>query len=626
MKTPATPLLIASLTLAALAAGTAPSCAAPEPQRSEAEPPPPNVIIVMTDDQGWGDLSIHGNPVLETPHLDRLAQESVRLQQFYVHPVCTPTRAALMTGRQPQRTGAIDTYRGRAMMRPEEVTLAEAMGAAGWATGLFGKWHLGDTPPMRPMDQGFERSVVHRGGGIGQPSDPIGAEGDYTNPVLMEDGSPRLFEGYCTDVYFQEAQRWMGTCRQRGEPFLCVITPNAPHTPLHDVPEPLRLKYTAMDLSPGAFADEPGRKATFKDEDKLARLYAMVENIDENMGGLCRFLEDEGLAGNTLLLFLCDNGPQGRRYNAGLRNAKGSVYEGGVRSPLIARWPGVLEPGVRDEGYAAHVDLFPTVLEACGAEAHAPEVLDGRSALPLLRGDHGAAAASEARPLVIQWHRGDAPVYGHHVFVRLGDHKLVQATRPWSELQSPPDWTPELYLLPADPYEELDLAAQQPKVVEDLSAVYARWFEDVVGPGARTSPHDRRVEAFLPPATILGETPVTLTIQDWRPVAVEDKGWGKNGQWTIQFSQAGPLRATLTAPREREILSANFLFVQAATNGFETRRWDAKGTPERQLSGILEGLPLHTPLHVTVTLELDDGSRRGPHQVEVGPPPPGSSR
>lgn len=326
------------------------------------------------------------------------------------------------------------------------------------------------------------------------------------------------------------------------------------------------------------------------------------------------------------MLFLCDNGPQGRRFNAGLRGAKGSVYEGGVRSPLLARWPGTLAPSVQGAGYGAHLDLFPTVLDATGLEALAPEALDGSSLLPLLSGAPGAAASAEERPLVIQWHRGDAPVFGHHAFVRLGDHKLVQATRPWSELQSPPEWAPELYRLPADPYEESDLAAQQPKVVEELSAVYARWFEDVVGPGARTASHERRVEAFLPPPTLLGETPVTLTIQDWRPVAAEDKGWGKNGRWTVQFSQAGPLPATLTAPRGRKIVSANFLFEQAATNGFETRRWDAKGAPERRLSGALEGLPLHTPLHMTVTLELEDGSRRGPHQVEVGPPPPGSSR
>lgn len=595
------------------------SCGATGTFLPDQEPPPLNVIIVMTDDQGWGDLSLHGNPVLETPHLDRLARESVQLSEFYVHPVCTPTRAALMTGRHPQRTGAIDTYRGRAMMRPEEVTLAETLGAAGWSTGIFGKWHLGDTPPMRPMDQGFQRSLVHRGGGIGQPSDPLGAEGNYTDPVLMDDGAPRRFDGYCTDVYFEEAQRWMAGCKERGAPFLCVITPNAPHTPLHDVPEPLRQKYAAMDLGPEAFASEPGRKATFKDEDKLARLYAMVENIDGNMGGLSRFLEEEGLASNTLLLFLCDNGPQGRRYNVGLRSAKGSVYEGGVRSPLFARWPGTLAPGIRDEGYAAHVDLFPTVLEACGAEGHAPEGLDGASALALLRGSPGAAARSTQRPLVIQWHRGDAPLYRHHAFVRLGDHKLVQPTRPWDELEAPPEWAPELYDLATDPFEQVDLAAQRPEVVRDLTAHYDRWFDDAVGPGAAAAPHGERVERYLPPHISLGAEPVVLTIQDWRPAGKSDRGWGKNGGWRVKLEQPSDLEVTLTAPRGERIQEASLRFESPASSESWASAWRADGTPRRELPGRISGLPAGVPFTLSVTLKLEGGEVRGPHQVELRP-------
>ena len=576
-----------------------------------------NVILVMTDDQGWGDLSLHGNPALQTPHLDQLASESVQLRHFYVHPVCTPTRAALMTGRQPQRTGAIDTYRGRAMMRPEEVTLAEALGAAGWETGLFGKWHLGDAPPMRPMDQGFRRSVVHRGGGIGQPSDPLGAEGRYTDPVLMNDGAPESFEGYCTDIYFQEAERWMAACSDAGRPFLCVITPNAPHTPLHDVPEELRSKYAAMELGPERFASEPGRQATFKDEDKLARLYAMIENIDVNMGQLSRFLEDAELADNTLLLFLCDNGPQGRRYNQGLRSAKGSVYEGGVRSPLFARWPGTLEPGIRTEGYAAHVDLFPTVLEACGALNEAPEDLDGISALALLRDEPGAAEASAARPLVIQWHRGDAPLHRHHAFVRLGNHKLVQATRPWDELEVPPAWDPELYDLAADPYEQHDLSGQRPDVVQALSGTYDRWFDEVVGAGSRDAPHADRVRAYAPPHITLGGEPVVLTIQDWRPEAEERRGWGKNGRWRVTLDEPADLAMTLTAPRGKRITGASLVFTAEGGEPLLEERWTAAGAPGRTLEGVIRGLPAQTPCSLRVTLDLESGEPRGPHQIEV---------
>ena len=162
----------------------------------------PNVILVMTDDQGHGDLSLHGNPCLQTPNLDRLAAESARLGTFYVQPVCAPTRAALMTGQVPQRTTAIDTYIGRAMLSPEEITVAERLQEAGYDTGIFGKWHLGDCHPLRPHDQGFDVSLVHRGGGIGQPSDPEGAEGRYTDPVLFRNGVAEATRGYCTDVYF----------------------------------------------------------------------------------------------------------------------------------------------------------------------------------------------------------------------------------------------------------------------------------------------------------------------------------------------------------------------------------------------------------------------------------------
>ena len=182
----------------------APARAATEVATGGAEKGAPNVIVIMTDDQGWGDLGFHGNPVIRTPHLDRLAEASLRLPYFYVSPVCAPTRASLMTGRYNYRTRAIDTYRGRALMDPGEITLAQRLRAGGYRTGLFGKWHLGDTWPLRPHDRGFDTALVHRGGGIGQPSDPPGGENKYTNPILFRDGVAEAQQGYCTDVYFRE--------------------------------------------------------------------------------------------------------------------------------------------------------------------------------------------------------------------------------------------------------------------------------------------------------------------------------------------------------------------------------------------------------------------------------------
>jgi arylsulfatase/arylsulfatase A len=575
----------------------------------------------MTDDQGWGDLGSHGNPVLETPRLDALAAAAVELSQFYVHPVCTPTRAALFTGRAPQRSTAIDTYRGRAMLAPEAVTVAEVLREAGMATGLFGKWHLGDEPPLRPLDQGFERSLVHRGGGIGQPSDPIGAEGRYTDPVLMDQGIERELEGYCTDIYFREAMDWMREQDAAGRRFFCAITPNAPHTPLHDVPEALRAKYAELDLSPAAFASEPGRAADFRDENQLARLYAMIENIDANMGALVDFLEAEGLAEETLLLFLCDNGPQGRRYNQGLRAAKGSVYEGGVRSPLLARWPaGGLEARRQEAGYASHLDLFPTILEACGVGAPEDLDLDGASALGLLRGEPAAVAASRERPLVIQWHRGDFPVENHHLLVRLGDEKLVNATRPWDELEEPPAWAPELYDLEDDPYEQRDLAAERPERVAELEAIYRDWFLGAVGPTPEhlDSPGQvalyRRLR-YAPPAIRLGgEGPqrVVLTRQDWRPD--EGGGWGRNGAWSVSFADSRPWRVRVVPQQgmqpTRVVLGINSgVWTHITHEGLPE-----PGAREVVLEGITHWRP-DAPASVIVRVEGPDGERRGPHQV-----------
>ena len=580
-----------------------------------------NVVLVMTDDQGWGDLGSHGNPVLETPRLDKLAASSVELSQFYVHPVCTPTRAALFTGRHPQRSTAIDTYRGRAMLAPEAVTIAEALREAGMATGIFGKWHLGDEAPMRPLDQGFERSLVHRGGGIGQPSDPLGAEGRYTNPVLMDQGVERGFEGYCTDVFFREAMAWMRQQAGAGRGFFCAITPNAPHTPLHDVPEALRAKYAALDLSPAAFASEPGRAADFRDEDRLARLYAMIENLDANVGALVDFLAAEGLADDTLLLFLCDNGPEGRRYNEGLRSAKGSVYEGGVRSPLLARWPaGGLEKRRQEAGYACNLDLFPTILEACGVSAPEGLELDGTSAIGLLRGAPAAVAASRERPLVIQWHRGDFPVENHHVLVRLGDDKLVNATRPWDELEEPPAWTPELYDLEGDPYEQRDLATQRPERLAALEAIYRDWFREVVGPAPEhlTTPGQialHRRLCYAPPAIRLeGEGPrrVVLTRQDWRPD--NGDGWGRNGAWSVSFADTGPWRVRVVLPEgvepERVVLAINSGVWTYITHEAEPR----PGAREVVLEDITHWRP-DAPATVSVRLEGLKGGSRGPHQV-----------
>jgi arylsulfatase A-like enzyme len=463
-----------------------------------ADAPRPNVVLIMTDDQGYGDLGAHGNRQIRTPHLDRLAAESVQLTQFYVSPVCTPTRASLMTGRYNYRTGAIDTYLGRAMMHPDEVTLAEMLAAVGYRTGIFGKWHLGDNYPLRAMDQGFQESLVHWGGGIRQPADPPQGN-SYFDPWLSHNGRTVRAEGYCSDVFTTAAIDFIARDDQR--PFFVYLAFNCPHTPL-EVAEALSKPYLEQGL------DEP-----------TARVYGMVTNIDDNVGRLLAALDERGLANNTLVIFLTDNGPQHRRFNGGMRGIKGSVYEGGIRVPCFARWPGKVAGGDKVHRIAAHIDLAPTILEACGVAAPAAVRFDGLSLLPLLR---DPKSDWPDRHLFFQWHRGDEPQRYRAFAVRNQRYKLARAEGANQPPQGPARF--ELFDIEADPAEAHDLASQQPELVAALRQAYDRWFDDVSA-----------TRGYEPPRIHVGapqENPSLLTRQDWRgPQA----GWSATsvGHWEI---------------------------------------------------------------------------------------------
>ncbi len=475
-------------------------------------PDRPNIILIMTDDQGWAQLGSHGDPVLQTPRLDAMAAESVEMTRFYVSPVCAPTRAALMTGRYNYRTGVVDTYLGRAMMAPDELTIAEMLGASGYRTGIFGKWHLGDNYPQRTVDQGFQASVVHKGGGIGQPSDPPGS--DYFDPILFRDGEQESFEGYCTDVYFDEAIRWIG--EGSGEPFFAYIPTNAPHSP-YFVPDSYREPYAAQGLS-----------------DKDARIYGMITNIDDNVGRLLDHLEAQGLSGNTIFIFMTDNGPTTRLYHAGLRAQKASVYEGGIRVPFLVRWPDRLEPR-KIEALGAHIDVTPTLLAAAGLPTPSGPELDGINLLPLWDGE---ASQLPDRTYFVQAHRGNEPERYRAFAAVEQQFKLVQ---PVSFRQSPTqDAALELYDLIADPGEENDLAAEMPEVVERLKAGYDDWFDDVSA--------SRGFEAVRLVIGSNQQQRVTLTRQDWRMETPD--GWGRDekvlGKWEVEVASDGPYDVVVT--------------------------------------------------------------------------------
>ncbi len=493
----------------------------------------PNVIIVMTDDQGYGDLGFHGNPVIKTPNLDALARESARLDPFYVCPVCAPTRASLMTGRSHQRTRAIDTYIGRAMMDTDEVTIAEILQDAGYATGIFGKWHLGDCYPLRPGDQGFEKSLVHRGGGIGQPSDPVGGERNYTDPILMDDGVPRQMKGYCTDIYFDEALKFARKAHQDEKPFLAIITDNCPHGPWHDTPAEELEMYKDVDLSVAAFPQEKGAPLKGNwNQDQVRRSYAMITNIDENMGKLIEQVDTMGIGKETLILFFCDNGPEGRRFVSGFRGSKSSTLEGGVRSPFFARWPGTLQTGVATSWPAAIYDVLPTVLAACDVPVPQGVKIDGTSFLADLK---GAKVKRKPRTVVIQAHRGDQPLLYHNFMARKNFMKLVHPSPFWRDtFEGEPDF--QLYDLSKDPYELDDISDENPEIVQRLLGDYEAWFLDV---------SSGREDPWAPPRIIIGtehEKKTVLTRQDWRHT--HGRPWARDsrGQWHVKIASEGPYR------------------------------------------------------------------------------------
>ena len=476
------------------------------------EPDRPNIILIMTDDQGWAQLGSHGDPVLQTPRLDAMAAESVEMTRFYVSPVCAPTRAALMTGRYNYRTGVVDTYLGRAMMAPDEVTIAEMLGDSGYRTGIFGKWHLGDNYPQRTVDQGFQASVVHKGGGIGQPSDPAGS--DYFDPILFRDGVQESFDGYCTDVYFDEAIHWIGD--GSGEPFFAYIPTNAPHSP-YLVPDSYREPYADQGLS-----------------DKDARIYGMITNIDDNVGRLLDHLETQGLSGNTIFIFMTDNGPTTRLYHAGLRAQKTSVYEGGIRVPFLVRWPDRLEPRKIDS-MGAHIDLTPTLLASAGVAPPSGAEFDGINLLPLWGGE---ISDLQDRTYFVQAHRGNQPERYRAFAAVEQQYKLVQ---PLSFRDSPPEGTAiELYDLIADPGETTDLAAELPEVVERLKTGYDNWFDDVSA--------SRGFEAVRFMVGSDQQQRVTLTRQDWRMETPD--GWGRGekvlGKWEVEVASEGPFDIEVT--------------------------------------------------------------------------------
>ncbi len=483
----------------------------------------PNVVIILTDDHGFGELGVTGNPIVRTPQINRFAAQGASLVKFNVMPVCSPTRACLMTGRYNYRTGVTDTYLGRSMMHPDETTLAEMFAAGGYRTGIFGKWHLGDNYPMRAMDKGFQESLVLNGGGLAQPGDspdPADERGAYFNATLRHNGAWVKTKGYVSDVITEAATQFVA--KNDGHPFFVYLPFNCPHLP-HQVPDEYRRRYEGKDFGAAAFPTN-GHPMTGKiDTDDLARVYGMIENIDDNVGRLLARLEELKMADNTIVVLFSDNGCQKHNgYNAGFQGWKGSTFEGGIHQFCFLRWPAGVKAGRQVDRIAAHIDIAPTLLDLCGVPKPAPVKFDGVSLAPLLRGE---SVQWKDRALFFQWHRGDAPERYRAFAARSQDWKLVQplgvGERKWDGRT---DF--KLFDMANDPFELKDVAAERPDVVAKLKAEYDAWFNDV------TSGRDYAVPARI----YIGapqENPVLLTRQDWRGV---DANWGPKGHgfWEVK--------------------------------------------------------------------------------------------
>jgi len=560
----------------------------------------PNIILIITDDQGYGDLGFTGNPLISTPNLDAMAGRSARMTNFYVSPVCAPTRASLMTGRYNYRTRVVDTFLGRAMMDTQEITMAEILKEAGYATAIFGKWHLGDNYPMRPQDQGFEEVLVHRGGGIGQESDPPGGEGKYTDPVLFHNGKQVQEKGYCTDIFFSRAMQWIKDNGRKDKPFFVYLATNAPHSPVNDVPEALYQKYKSLNLADDQFPQGKGHPLPgTADLDRRARIYAMITNIDNNIGSLFRNLEAEDLITNTIVLFMVDNGPNGARYVAGMRGHKTEVYEGGIHSPLFVHWPGQLTPGYKSDEVIAHIDILPTLLDICSIPVPAGLQLDGRSFLPLLTGGH---TDWPDRAIVLQAHRGDKPVAYHNFALRTKHWKLLHASGFLQEnFEGKPKF--ELYNMLEDPLEMKDLAEIQPDILRQLKADYDTWFNDV----SQTRPDN-----YSPPRIPIGtghENPVVLTRQDWRKIS--NNPWLEEATGYWRLSNEGSAMYDILV-RFREPGNEGMVNLKIGEN--EYRQPIKKGTVEINFEKMTidEG-----PVNLQAWLQTDQRKKIGSWQVEV---------
>ena len=430
----------------------------------------PNIVFVITDDQGYGDLACHGNPVIKTPNIDKLHGESTVFTDYHVAPTCSPTRAALLTGHWTNRTGVWHTIMGRSMIRENEVTLGQHFSSE-YATGMFGKWHLGDNYPYRPEDRGFTEVYRHGGGGVGQTPDLW--DNAYFDGNYFHNGKIVPAKGFCTDVFFNAAHDFIKKSAAEKKPFLAYISTNAPHGPLH-CPQ----KY--LDL--------------YKDQNpRIAAFFGMITNIDDNVGATRKLIADLGIADNTIFIFTTDNGTASGAgvFNAGMRGNKGSAYDGGHRVPMFIHWPAAGLNTHRKITTLCHaVDVVPTLLETCGIPNKAEVKFDGLSLKDLI--DPTTDVAWPERFLVTDSQRVVDPVKWRQSSVMSQQYRLINGK--------------ELYDITKDPGQEKNIAKNKPNQVKKMRAFYEAWWTEIYPTFAQTT------EIYIGHPKALT---ATLTAHDW---------------------------------------------------------------------------------------------------------------
>lgn len=409
----------------------------------------PNVVFVLTDDQGYGDLHCTGNPIINTPNIDCLYNESAHFTNFHTGPTCAPSRSGLMTGHYANSTGVWHTVGGRSLLRKDEWTIATALKENGYATGIFGKWHLGDSTPYQPYLRGFDKCIVHGGGGISQTPDFWG--NDYFDDTYFVNGTPKKFKGYCTDVFFGEAKKFI--TENKDKPFFCYIALNAPHGP-HNVANKYSDKYIS----------EVG-------EDR-AKFYGMIEVIDENVGKLREYLKEINISDNTIFVFMTDNGSAGgvgtdkdgfvqNGYNWGMRGKKNSEYDGGHRVPFFLYWKdGGISTSENFDDVTSHVDFMPTILDMCGVPTKENVKFHGMSLYPLLQ---KKSVDMAERVVVTDSQRVLRPIKWR---------KSAVCSKKWRLINGK-----ELYDIQNDLEQRKDVASQHPDVVADLRKHYEEWWK-----------------------------------------------------------------------------------------------------------------------------------------------------